>query len=173
MSTHIAVLLPTETFVAVLDFLRAQGSDRDPVVAIEDAIAYWMENASWKQEYLLPETNPKPSRGYTWRYKETYLFLPQGTEVRMRYKDRYHYARVEEDEIIYEGETVSPSTLTRKIAGSSRNAWRDLWIKRPGESEWKLSDQCRRDAKEAEQKAMRELDQLLGLPSSEKPRGQP
>ena len=87
----------------------------------------------------------------------------------MRYKERYQYAKVEEDEIIYQGEVVSPSTLTRKITGSSRNAWKDLWIKRPGDSEWKLADQCRREAREAEQKAMRDLDQALGLVASDKP----
>lgn len=169
MPTHIAVPVPTETFVELLDFLRGEGSDRDPVDAIQDAIAYWIQNAGWKQDDLLPETRPTLSRGYTWRYKDTYLFLPQGTEVRMRYKERYQYAKVEEDEIVYQGEVVSPSTLTRKIAGSSRNAWKDLWIKRPGDSEWKLADQCRREAREAEQKAMRDLDQALGLVASHKP----
>jgi hypothetical protein len=168
MKTQIAVPIQTDTFIGLVDFLREQGSDYDPVAAVERAILYWIENASWKREDLMPETVTSQSRGYTWRYKDTYLFLAQGTELRMRYKEQYHYAKVEGDEIMYQGERVSPGSLTKKIAGSSRNAWRDLWIRRPGESEWTLADQCRRDTREAEREVMRDLDQALGLSTGDK-----
>lgn len=51
----INVPINTSQFVALVDFLREHGSDRDPVKAIEIAINYWIENASWKQDELLPE----------------------------------------------------------------------------------------------------------------------
>ncbi|TNC95157.1 MAG: hypothetical protein FD119_2578 [Stygiobacter sp.] len=140
MKSNVSVPVPTSQFIRLANFLREQGSDRDPVDAVSDAIEYWMENASWKPEDLLPETM---NRGYTWKHKDSYLFLPHGTDIRMRYKDRTYYAKVEGDEIIYEGKPYSPASLANTIANSSRNAWRDLWIKKPGQNQWALADNCR------------------------------
>jgi hypothetical protein len=66
----------------------------------------------------------------------------------MQYKGRYFYAKVEGDEMFFEGKAISPGSLANTIAGSSRNAWRDLWIKRPSETEWTLANDCRRDTKD-------------------------
>jgi len=147
MNTHVSVPIPSSLFVSLVDFLREQGSNRDPVTVVATAIDYWIENASWKQEDLMPEIFTTESRGYTWKYKDSCIFLPHGTEIRMPYKGQYHYAKVEGDEIKYKDAGVSPGSLANAITNSSRNAWRDLWIKRPGEKEWTLADQCRRKAK--------------------------
>ena len=61
----------------------------------------------------------------------------------MQYKGAYFYAKVDGDEIIYDGKPISPGSLANTIAGNSSNAWRDLWIKRPEDKEWKLADECR------------------------------
>jgi hypothetical protein len=143
MKSYISVVIPTAQFIKLIDFLRTQGSQGDPAEAISMAIDYWMDNAAWKAQDLLPEVSTG-SRGYTWKYKDTCIFLPHGTEIRMPYKGQYHYARVDSDKIIYMGETVSPGALANKITKSSRNAWKDLWIKRPGENEWVLADERRR-----------------------------
>jgi hypothetical protein len=137
MKTHVSIPVPTDVFLGLAAFLREEGSDRDPVEAVAVAIEYWIENASWKQADLMPETIGK---GYTWRYKDAHLFLPPGTEIRMRYKGQNHYAKVEGDQIIYAGKPVSPAGLANTITSSSRNAWRDLWIKFPGEKDWTLAD---------------------------------
>jgi len=43
------------------------------------------------------------------------------------------------------GKIHSPLELARVIAGgTSRNAWHDLFIKRPWDSEWTLADHLRR-----------------------------
>ncbi len=159
MKTSISVPIRTEVFLDLVDFLREQGSNRDPVATVEVAINYWIENASWKQEDLMPEIFKTESRGYTWKYKETSFFLPHNTEIRMRYKEQYHYAKVEGDEIKYQGKPISPATLANTIATTdkglgSRNAWKDLWIKRPWEKEWTLADEFRNAA----QRAMKELN---------------
>lgn len=148
MNSQISVPVPTKLFLELVDFLREQESDRDPVKAVSDAIDYWMENASWKQDDLMPEIFATKSPGYTWKYKDDALFLPHGTEIRMPYKGQYHYARVEGDEIKYKGEATSPGAFANAVADSSRNAWRDLWIKRPGDKEWTLADKCRRELKD-------------------------
>lgn len=147
MDTHVSIPIPSSLFVGLIDFLRGHGSKRDPVTAVADAIDYWIENASWKQGDLMPEIFTTESRGYTWKYKDSCIFLPHGTEIRMPYKGQYHYAKVEGDEIKYKEKSVSPGTLANTITSSSRNAWRDLWIKRPGDKEWTLADRCRRESK--------------------------
>lgn len=146
MKTYISVPIATGQFLDLISFLQEEGSDRDPVDVVSTAIDYWMQNASWKKEELLPETFYSESHGYTWKYKDYSLFLPDGTEIRMPYKGSYHYAKVEGDDIKYNGRNMSPGTLANTITSSSRNAWRDLWIKRPGEKEWTLADEIRHAA---------------------------
>ena len=136
MNTQISVPVDAELFIELANFLKSHGDRRSPVIAVSDAIDYWLLNADMKPEDLLTKS---VNRGFQWKS----LFLPEATEIRMSYKGEYYYARVESDEIIYEGEPVSPSTLANTIAGSSRNAWRDLWIKRPGDVTWTLADDLR------------------------------
>ncbi len=63
----------------------------------------------------------------------------------MRYKGKNYFAFVRDDDIIFEEEGYSPSLLAKTIAGgTSRNAWRDLWIKERGSSQWVLADELRR-----------------------------
>ncbi len=133
-----SVPIPTEQFLELVDFLREEKDVRDPVDVVSFAIQYFVDNASWKQDDLLVT---RDSRGYQWKN----LFLPHSTQIRMQYKGRYFYARVEGDEIVYDGTSTSPGALANRIAGNSRNAWRDLWIKRPEDKEWKLADACRPD----------------------------
>lgn len=135
MKTKISVPIYTQQFLELANFLRSNGDPRDPVEIVSVAIDYWLDNASWKPE-LLSESD---TRGYQWKN----LFLPSGTQIRMQYKGAYFYAKVDGDEIIYDGKPISPGSLANTIAGNSRNAWRDLWIKRPDDKEWKLADECR------------------------------
>jgi hypothetical protein len=135
MKTQVSIPIETEQFLGLVDFLRSNGDARDPVMAIADALDYWMDNASWKPELL----SKSVSHGYQWKS----LFLPDRTEIRMQYKGAYFYASVESDELVYNGKPISPSTLANTIAGSSRNAWRDLWVKRPGDADWCLADELR------------------------------
>ncbi len=137
MNKQISIPIMTEQFLELVGFLRSNGDPRDPVDVVADAIDYWMENASWKPE-LLSESS---ARGYQWKS----LFLPEGTEIRMQYKGVYAYAKVEGDEVFHNGKAISPASLANSIAGSSRNAWRDLWVKRPDDREWRLADDCRNE----------------------------
>jgi hypothetical protein len=117
--------------------LRVSESDSSFAEAIEAAIRGWI--AADKQHH--PQAVPH-SRGYQWKS----LFLPDATELRMTSGGSNFYARVIGDDIIFQGRSVSPRGMTLAIAGDGRNAWRDLWIKFPGESTWKIAICCRRDA---------------------------
>ena len=135
METQISVPIASEKFIELANFLRSKGDRRDPVMVVTDAIDYWMQNADWKPELLRQSTG----RGHQWKG----IFLPDGTEVRMQYKGQYYYARVEDDQLMYQGDSTTPSRLANTIAGSSRNAWNDLWVKRPTDVEWHLADDLR------------------------------
>lgn len=134
----ISVPIPSSLFIELVDFLREQGSNRDPVETVSTAINYWIDNASWKQEDLMPEIFTD-DKGYSWKN----VFLPHGTKIRMKYKGNYYYAQVEADDVIFEEEVVSPSEFANKVANSSRNAWRDLEIRRPHDDDWISADKLR------------------------------
>jgi hypothetical protein len=158
MKTQISVPIPTEQFLELSNFLRANSDPRDPVLVVNEAIDYWIQNASWKPE-LLAQTD---ARGYQWKN----LFLPDGTQIRMPYKGTFYYANVESDQIIYEGKSISPGSLANQIASSSRNAWRDLWIKRPEDKEWTLANNYRRDTETETDKLLADLDAMGDSPAS-------
>ena len=85
-----------------------------------------------------------PDGSYQWGE----LFLRNGVKLRMNYKSRNYYAEVRDEEIVFEEMSYSPSQWTSKIAGgTSRNAWRDIWIKERGSDRWVLADDLRRSAR--------------------------
>lgn len=136
MTTTISVPIPTDQFLSLAAFLDGHGSTQDPVQVVALAIDYWMNNAEWK-----PALRGTGSKGRGYRWKE--LFLPHGTEARFRYKGQYHYARVEGDDFRADDEAISPSQFANAVANSSRNAWRDIEVKRPGDREWRLAQSLR------------------------------
>lgn len=138
--SQIAVPVETADFLRLAAFLRKAGSSRDPVSAVGDAISYYLDNLEWKSDDLLPETAlGQTKRGYSWKE----LFLPAGTSLRMRYADSLHYAEVDGDDVKYLGQKMSPSEFANKVAGSERNAWRDLWVLRPDDAEWIRAENLR------------------------------
>jgi hypothetical protein len=137
MKSQIAPLIDTKTFLALVDFLKENNDPRDPCEVVDQAVWYWMDNASWKPE-LLEKTD---ALGYQWKN----LFLPSGTQIRMQYKGRYFYAVVKGDDLIHDGKSTSPANFANNITQTSRNAWRDIWVKRPQDSEWKLANDLRVD----------------------------
>lgn len=150
MKTQISVPIPTAQFLELAEFLRSKGDPRDPVVVVSDAIDYWMVNADWKPE-LLVESD---ARGYQWKN----VFLPHGTQIRMQYQGTYAYAKVEGDDLTYQGRPISPGSLAKTVAGGyNRNAWRDLWVKRPEDREWIVADDLRAQSKDVAEKVLEEL----------------
>lgn len=144
MESQISIPIKTALLLELAEFLEANGSNRDPVEAVSAAIDYWMENASWKPDALMPEIAARHAAGYIWMNVDVPVFLPHGTAIRMRYKDKNYFAMVEQDAIVYEGVSITPSALANKVAGGSRNAWRVLYIQKPGQSTWELADNMRR-----------------------------
>ena len=156
--TTLAVPIDSEIIGAL--FLR-KGPNADIGNWIENILWSYLQNTAndggWDEayyEYLDSTLSTdafeaefgQRSGGYHWAPP----FLPNGTLIRMHYKREAFTATVKFDKIDYRGQSYSPSELARKIAagdkgiGTSRNAWRDLYIKRPEDTEWVLADDLRR-----------------------------
>jgi hypothetical protein len=81
------------------------------------------------------------SEGYQWLN----VFLPNGTQLKMTYRGKTSFAEVRNKKIMFGGEDVSPSEFVSRVANNtSRNAWRDIWMKRPDDKDWVFSDDLRR-----------------------------
>jgi hypothetical protein len=152
---YVSIPFPAELYKLIV--IRS-GGKLDPgrlaVDQIEGFIEANRDNASfWTSEGLdafADEDEPPvvadygdPSRGLFW----SPLTLRNGAELRMRYRQKYLYARIAHEQIGWEGQQYSSvSQWVRAVAGNtSRNAWHDVWIKQPGEEEFSYSDAARRD----------------------------
>jgi len=63
----------------------------------------------------------------------------------MPYRQRDHLADIRHEQLCYKGKHYSPSQFACHLAdNTSRNAWRDIWIKRPNDKDWILADSLRR-----------------------------
>jgi len=136
--------------------IRVGDPRKDVTGYIEHALeAYLMRTAAdegWSEQYYEWRDSIEdreaffnqygdPANGYHWGP----LFLSNGTKISMNYKGRQYNADVRRQEIHYEGKTYSPSQLARVIANNTtRNAWRELMIKRPSDQQWQRADALRR-----------------------------
>jgi hypothetical protein len=138
-------------------FLRA-GPKADVASMIEDVVKSFLEDTTdrddWSDTYYhyrksvadagrLAAEFGDPQQGYHWAP----VFLNNGTLIRMQYKRQVFHASVKFGKIEYDGKNYSPSEFACAIAsGTSRNAWRDIMLKRPGDAQWILADELRRRA---------------------------
>ena len=159
MNTTICIPIPTELFLEINDFLRERNDPRDPVSGVLDAIDYWLHGLDVKPEVLIKEDgNNKLSHGYQWKK----LFLPHGTELRMKYNNQFFYAKVKGKEIMFDGKSVTPAAMVNSISGTSRSAWRDIWIKRPEDRQWLHTKKWSLEKERQETRGNKLLNELMG-----------
>jgi hypothetical protein len=127
---------PTQALRRLADFLRESGSKLSAVDAATMAINQWIA----MERGQLTSVVATPTRGYQWKT----LFLPQGSELRISFGGDNFYARVEGDDIIFQGRPVSPRQMAISVAGEGRNAWREVWVLLPGERKWYPAGRLRR-----------------------------
>lgn len=133
---HVA-MPPTAALRRLADFLRESGSTLSIRDAATEAINQWIATA--RGQY--PAVQPIPARGYQWKQ----LFLPSGSQLRMRFDGENYYAHVQGDALVYQGQPVSPRQMTIAVSGSGHNAWRELAVLLPGETKWKPASLLRRE----------------------------
>jgi len=122
--------IPPAIYDELLSYLRKSGCPLTPTEAINNAIKLWIGQ---QQANLVSE------RGYQWKQ----LFLPNATRVRMNFDGQWHFACIEDDELMYQGRVMSPHQMVLQIAGNGRNAWRELWLRFPGQRDWSNADRLR------------------------------
>lgn len=149
------IAIPIDSEIIGELYLRKGSPNIDVASWIENIVRDYLERTAdddWSEAYYAYRERQAgsedfaaefgdPKGGYHW----TPLFLPNGTLIRMEYKKETSQAAVKNNKIDFNGECYSPSELARIIAaGTTRNAWRDLLIKRPGDTDWLLADELRR-----------------------------
>jgi hypothetical protein len=120
------------TRAAVARMLQARGDGRDLSAVVEEALQAWLVSIACSD----PPAAQAAARGYQWKS----LFLPEGTCLRFDYKKETFHAEVRGDRIVYQERAYSPRQLLLHITGTVRNAWRELWIRAPGDFRWHLAD---------------------------------
>jgi hypothetical protein len=148
----VSVEVKPKVYAALCDTLWKQRDPRSPGDIATIAIKEW----------LARNTGRPVERGYQWKN----LFLPHGTRLRINHCYTSHYAQVEGDLLIAEGNIVTPRGWANEVCGCVRNAWRDIWIQRDHNqgwmraSDWRTGEAAnpRRDAIERRRHARRQLD---------------
>ncbi len=137
--------------------LRVGKPDADVASYVEHAVESYLDRTKddeWSGAYEAWKESRKPAEDLRKRYGDpdkgfywTPLFLPNGTKLLMQYGGKSHEAEIRHEKICFAAKEVSsPSVLASTIAGgTSRNAWRDLHIKRPTDLEFRLADELRRE----------------------------
>ncbi len=125
----------------------------------------WEITAEAIEEYLRrhdPESIPMaPTKGYQWKS----LFLPDGTVLRTVFAGINHHCIVENDQILHNGQAVSPSGFVNAVGGIRRNAWRSTWVLLPENKHWVLADTLRtRERKPRRRKPDHAAKQMDAMP---------
>jgi hypothetical protein len=132
MNVTTMVYLNPRIGLAVLRMLKARGDARSLPDLVEDTVQAWLQQCTCED----PPAAQAAARGYQWKS----LFLPEGTLVRFTWRHDTYNAQVCGDAIVYRGRAYSPRALLLHVTGSVRNAWRELWLRSPGDDRWHLAD---------------------------------
>lgn len=149
------------------DIVYLSNGTLDPSSLADNLLRNWIEatitDGLWPQEHLekvaekyAPETyqqwmeedeqalkRTEDSAPLVWKE----VTLRPGTEVRMAYGGKHHYAKVKKGRIADDDGSFSPSEWASKVAdNTSRNAWRDLWFKEPMSNIWVPAQMLRQQA---------------------------
>jgi hypothetical protein len=137
MFTTVTLQLPTPTLLRLVEQLNRHDVSQDMSETITKAVESWLDT----QTHTQPGSEPSGVRGYQWKS----LFLPEGTVLRSWSYGEHNYARVEGDKIMHDGQSVSPNQFARYFARTTRNAWFDLSVRRPGDKHFKMACVLRKE----------------------------
>ncbi|MBV6323012.1 hypothetical protein KVP70_18945 [Duganella sp. HSC-15S17] len=142
------VQVPTDTLLKLIEKLRRCGGSQDISEAMTLAVGRWLADPA----AFAPGADPAGLHGYQWKS----LFLPEGTVLKSWSYGENNYACVEGDQIIHNGRAVSPNQFAQSFARSTRSAWHDLYVRRPGDKTFKLANRLRAELAAAEKSAAAE-----------------
>ena len=122
------------------DYLERTGSILSPDEALGHAVREWIASREDGRVALDVGAAPRRPGGYQWKC----LFLAHGSELRFFHDGQFHYAEVRDDLLVHNNRPVSPRQFMLGVIGEPRNAWHELWVRRPSDARWKLTSVLRR-----------------------------
>lgn len=131
MRELINISVPFQTFNDLSDFCDGRRVTEEFATVAGRAISEWIA----MQNKAATEADNMLQGGYQWKS----LFLPAGTKLRVAIRRKIYHAAVDGDQILYDGDEVSPAQLVNQLAGCTRNAWKHVWLLLPGETRWQLA----------------------------------
>lgn len=140
MKATMSLEVDAHTLQKLIEQLGRRGGKQDLTATITSAIELWLA----EQAKPRPGSDPGGVHGYQWKT----LFLPEGTVLRSWSYGEHNYARVEGDQIIHDGRAISPNRFAQLFSRSTRNAWNDLYVRRPGDKQFKPACRLRQELKE-------------------------
>lgn len=129
----VTVRVAPGVYRALAKRLLQDADQRSPDEIVSVAIRAWLANSGASVDH----------GGYQWKD----LFLPNGTELRLRFQGDNYYARIAEGQLMYADEPMSPRAWLLLVTGTVRNAWRDIWIRRHVHELWARASVWRPDGK--------------------------
>ena len=138
--TTLTVQLSTNTLLSLVGKLRRRGGSADLSEAIADAVDFWLADSARFE----PGADASGVHAYQWKS----LFLPEGTILKSWSYGENNFACVEGDDIIHNGRSVSPNQFAQSFARATRNAWTDLYVRRPCDKNFTLANRLRRQLAE-------------------------
>jgi hypothetical protein len=129
------VRLPSDVLEELGDHSGRWWSDPALEPIIVEAIRAFIKPAPAKRQ---PPT-ASDTAGYQWKQ----LFLPAGTKLRASFGGKPSFADVVGDDVVCDGQAVSPSGFANRHGSGNRNAWKVIWLRFPGSEQWLLADVCR------------------------------
>jgi len=156
MKSTVSVKVPTHTLLDLIEQAGVNGESQDPSVIVLEAVEFWLA-AQRKRE---PAAEAAEVRGYQWKS----LFLPEGTQIHCTIHGERYSAIVEGDAIVHQGRELSPNQFAALHAESVRNAWNDLYIRRPGDKFYKTASRLRREQAAADHAARTSRASRTGHP---------
>jgi hypothetical protein len=129
------VRLPADVLEELGDHSGRWWSDPALEPIIVEAIRAFIKPAQAKRQ---PPTD-SDTAGYQWKQ----LFLPAGTKLRASFGGKPSFAVVGGDDVVCDGQAVSPSGFANRHGSGNRNAWQVIWLRFPGSEQWVLAEVCR------------------------------
>lgn len=135
MEPTISIPITFTVFENLCKFLDGSTVSEEVAAVASKAITAWIE----QQSAPPPEESSSLLGGYQWKH----VFLPEGTKLRIVVKRKTFHAAVVGDQIIFNGQAISPACLLNQLAGTKRNAWKHIWLLLPSETKWQLAQSMR------------------------------
>ncbi len=115
--------IPYPVLAELRDYLHQSDSALSQTEALTLAVRHWIS---------AQQAAAVPMRGYQWKS----LFLPAGTRLRVHNAGHVHYAEVVGEQLMYACRSTTPRQFTIAALGPGRNAWAEIWLRRPGDADW-------------------------------------